>query len=227
MSEPAPAVPSATVLVLRDGDRGLEVLMLRRHQDIVFHGGAWVFPGGRTDVADREGAADELAAARVAAAREAHEEADLVLAADAFVPWARWVTPQALPKRFDTWFFLAAMQSDQAVQVDGGEIVEHRWLRPGDALRRQHGGELALPPPTFVTLVQLLPHRDVTSLLAATEARLPPAFEPRPQACPGGFVSVYREDAGYESGDLDRDGPRHRLWAVDSGWRYEDSWRPR
>ena len=49
---PAPAKPSASVVVVRDGAEALEVLMLRRNEKIAFHGGAWVFPGGRVDAED-------------------------------------------------------------------------------------------------------------------------------------------------------------------------------
>src|SRR5436305_1735323 len=66
MSEPASDVevqPAATVMLVRDagtggrqGGRGLEVLMLRRHPESVFAADAWVFPGGRVDAGDRSGA---------------------------------------------------------------------------------------------------------------------------------------------------------------------------
>ena len=48
----SPAIDAATVVVLRDGDEGLETLMLRRNSKIAF-GGMWVFPGGRVDDTDR------------------------------------------------------------------------------------------------------------------------------------------------------------------------------
>ena len=72
-SEP---VQAATVVLLRDGDEGLETLMLKRNSKIAF-GGMWVFPGGRVDDgdADPQAPSDELGTARRAAVREAAEEA--------------------------------------------------------------------------------------------------------------------------------------------------------
>ena len=57
-----PALPAATVVVLRDGADGPETLMLRKNSKIAF-GGMWVFPGGKVDEADWEGADDAVAAA--------------------------------------------------------------------------------------------------------------------------------------------------------------------
>ena len=103
---PVPAKPSASVVIVRDGERSLEVLMVRRNQKIVFHGGAWVFPGGRVDAGDEQPAPNtELATARRAAMREAFEETGLAVAADKMLPFAHWTTPEGLPKRFATWFF--------------------------------------------------------------------------------------------------------------------------
>ena len=90
MAAPAPAVPAATLVLVRDGPAGLEVLMLKRHENTVFSG-ALVFPGGRLDPEDE---ADGLIARcrpvagvdraalgyRVAAIRECYEEAHLLLA---------------------------------------------------------------------------------------------------------------------------------------------------
>src|SRR3546814_2093543 len=76
-AEIPPAIPAATVVLLRDGDEGLETLMLHRTSQVAF-GGMWVFPGGRVDPEDRRHEdPDEEAAARRAAAREAKEECDM------------------------------------------------------------------------------------------------------------------------------------------------------
>ena len=50
----AVAAPAATVVLIRDGEQGLEVLLARRSSQLAFHGGAWVFPGGLVDRGDRE-----------------------------------------------------------------------------------------------------------------------------------------------------------------------------
>ena len=68
-----PPIPAATVVLLRDGEPGLEVLMLKKNSKITF-GGMWVFPGGKIDEEDRALATDDDAAACVAAVRETHEE---------------------------------------------------------------------------------------------------------------------------------------------------------
>jgi 8-oxo-dGTP pyrophosphatase MutT (NUDIX family) len=225
MSDHAPVVahPAATVVLLRDRGDGCEALLVRRNAQLAFHGGAWVFPGGRLDAQDYAGVADPtdmMAAARNAAVREALEEAGVTIARDALIALSRWVTPEGLPKRFDTWFF-AARALDERVQVDGGEIHEHRWLRPESALAAQRGGEIELPPPTFVTLTGLAAYRNVTQALDAIAAAGVETFEPRLQVVPGGACTLYADDAGYHDGDVDRPGPRHRLVMLESGWRYE------
>ena len=141
IGEPQPAVPAATVILLRDGPTGLETLMLRRASKLAFAGGLWVFPGGRVDDADRVGLdpEDSHGAARRAAVREAAEEADLEVDVDGLVTLAHWEPPPQTPKRFATWFFLAAAPSG-AVTVDGGEITEHTWARPADVIERREIG---------------------------------------------------------------------------------------
>ena len=94
--EGTPPVLAATVILLRDGESGLEALMLRRNSKIVF-GGMWVFPGGRLDAEDWTGIAegDELEASRRAASREAMEESGLAIAPEAMVPFSHWTPPAA------------------------------------------------------------------------------------------------------------------------------------
>ncbi len=217
-----PALPAATVVLLRDGARGLEVLYLRRSAQVDFHGGAWVFPGGRLDPQDYPADAREdlERAARRAAVREAREESGLEVHADDLVHFAHWTTSQGAPKRFSTWFFAGCADGD-AVRVDGGEISDARWLRPDEALAAQRAREMELPAPTFVTSLGLSAFADAKAVLAAWSARPPEPFLPRIHAHAEGRVSLYQQDTAYADGDLDRSGPRHRLWMLKSGWRYE------
>jgi 8-oxo-dGTP pyrophosphatase MutT (NUDIX family) len=231
MSEPdemPAAIPAATVVLLRDGEAGLETLMLRRNARLEFAGGMWVWPGGRLDPDDYAGGEpsddpDLLeAAARRAAVREAAEEADLAVDLDALVWFAHWTPPPIAPKRFATFFF-AAPAPLGAVHIDGGEIHGHAWLTPADAMRRRNALELELSPPTWITLEQLLPFASTSAALAGLRARPPEWFATRFASVDGGAVALYHGDAGYEDEDADRPGGRHRLWMLEDGWRYERS----
>src|SRR5690606_9484735 len=74
-TSPAAASPAATVILVRERPAsGLEVLLVQRAAQLSFHGGAWVFPGGRVEGAELA-LGDELGAARLAARRETFEEA--------------------------------------------------------------------------------------------------------------------------------------------------------
>jgi 8-oxo-dGTP pyrophosphatase MutT (NUDIX family) len=216
------AHPSATIVLVRDVAEGLQVLLVRRNAKLKFHGGAWVFPGGRIDPSDHlpERPDDLLAAARRAAVRELREEASLDLDVESLHAISRWITPEILPKRFDTWFFLAPATSYDVV-VDGGEIHEYRWVTPRDALEDQKAGAIELPPPTFVTLTELAGYSTVTDALDVLQASAPRAFTPRICTIEGGACSLYEGDAGYDLLDPDAPGHRHRLWLMKSGWRYE------
>lgn len=218
-----PPRPAATVVLLRDGPSGLEALMLRRNSRIAF-GGMWVFPGGRVDPEDRVGQ-DELAGARRAAVREALEESGLVVDETSLVPFSHWTPPAVTPRRFLTWFFVArAPQAD--VTIDGGEIHEHAWLAPADALAQRDKGEIELAPPTFVTLWELARSATVEDALARASAREPERFETVIGRTERGVVTMWHGDAGYDSAEPDAAGPRHRLWMRDDGWRYERSDTP-
>jgi 8-oxo-dGTP pyrophosphatase MutT (NUDIX family) len=79
----------------------------------------------------------------------------LLLAFDELVPYAHWITPEGMPKRFDTWFFLAAAPPEQAGVHDGRESTDSIWLSPREALAGGESGRFKLPFPTTRNLIKL------------------------------------------------------------------------
>ncbi len=234
------AVAAATVVVARDGSAGLEVLLLQRHRDLSFAGGAWVFPGGRVDPADfgpdgpghtggpgdpgrRDGPGSPglTDAERTAAIRECAEEAGIALDPATLHRWSHWTPPLRQGKRFSTAFFVAGAPDDlDGVTIDETEIVAHRWSAPAAALEDQAAGSLVLTPPTFITLVQLSQHTGLDDLLRAAPSRPVEHFTTRIAIEGDAVCALYHGDVAYESLDLSADGPRHRLQMAPGPWRY-------
>lgn len=142
---------AATVVLLRDGELGLEVLLAERPHDRGSYAGAWVFPGGAVDAEDAAGSRTPLDAARTAAVRETREEIGLTLDLGELVPFSQWTPPRGAPKQLRTTFF-AVRVPDGEIRPAPDEVVAVAWLRPVDALERHAAGEMTLWPPTWVTL---------------------------------------------------------------------------
>ena len=206
-------------MVVRDAASGIETLMLKRNERGAF-GGMWVFPGGRVDDDDVDptGPDDDMAAARRAAAREAFEEAALVLDPAAMVALSHWRPPSSVPKGFATWFFVAA-GSDADVEIDGAEIHEHAWLAPAEVLRRRDAGAVTLAPPTFVTLTVLARHTTVAGLLASLHDATPERFHTQIGRDGETNTAFWHGDESYEAAP-GPPGGRHRLSMATDGWRY-------
>lgn len=224
------AIPAASVILLRDGSQGPEVLMLRRTSKASFAPDAWVFPGGRIDPGDGADATS-MEAARQGAARETVEEAGVIVDPQALVPFSQWCPPPESPKRFLTWLFVARAPLADEVTVDGGEITAHEWVRPADAIAARDEGRISLLPPTWVTLWELARRETVADVLAAAGSGEPPYFETHIAFLPReddpakqDVVSLWAGDAGYEERDPSVPGPRHRLRMGDPPWRYERTW---
>jgi 8-oxo-dGTP pyrophosphatase MutT (NUDIX family) len=218
----AAAAPAATVVLLRDGEAGLEVLLGRRSSKLAFHGGAWVFPGGRIDPEDYGDAPDDLlGAARRAAAREAKEEAGVDVDPDTLVHISNWTTPDISPKRFATWFFVGPVAGGNEV-ADGAETEALQWFGPEEALAARAAGEIELAPPQYVTLLALTSYTTVAAARRGLADGEVIDFTPRFHFLDGGgAVCVYREDVAYEDlGRIDAEGPRHRLYLRDDSWDY-------
>jgi 8-oxo-dGTP pyrophosphatase MutT (NUDIX family) len=166
---PATPRPAASLILLRRGgrhsERGVEVLLVRRSTEARFMPGVWVFPGGTVDEAD---GADEEAAARACAVRELEEEAGVVLADDAeLLAWSRWITPEMVPVRFDTRFYVALAPPHSPPRPDGAEVTEAAWITPRAALEGDRAGELSLVFPTIKHLEALLPYSRAEEVLDA------------------------------------------------------------
>jgi 8-oxo-dGTP pyrophosphatase MutT (NUDIX family) len=167
---------AATVIVLRGGGDGLEVLLVRRTPQARFMGGVWVFPGGAVDAGEGEGDA----AHRVAAVRELEEEAGIVLDdPGALVKFSRWITPAEVVVRFDTHFFLAPMPDGQEATIDGDEIVDQGWFTPADALAAHERGDIELVFPTIKHLEQLGGFESAAALLDYARDRRVGPVQPR------------------------------------------------
>jgi 8-oxo-dGTP pyrophosphatase MutT (NUDIX family) len=175
-SRPALPAAAATVVLVRPGPHGLEVLLTRRPATMAFAADAWVFPGGRVDARDvREesspptGLTGPQAAARLAgtlppadalahhaaAVRETEEETGIRIDEADLVALSRWVTPESLPRRFDVRFFAVPVPAGTRIARDSAEVAAATWITPRAALEAARAGAMSMLLPTLVTLEQL------------------------------------------------------------------------
>jgi 8-oxo-dGTP pyrophosphatase MutT (NUDIX family) len=167
---------AATVILLRGGADGLEVLLAQRNPQARFMGGAWVFPGGAVSAEDGDGEPGRKAAA----IRELNEETGVAIDDPAgLVAFSRWITPAVVKIRYDTWFFLAMAPDGVEPQVDGREMVDARWLAPADALAAARSGEIMLVFPTIKHLEQLSRFRSAQALMEHARTRTVKPVQPR------------------------------------------------
>jgi len=82
-----------------------------------------------------------------------------------------WITPEALPKRYSTRFFLAAMPADQSALHCGGELTDSCWIRAGEALRAEREGSMLMHFPTIMTLESLALHESLNAMLRWAASR--------------------------------------------------------
>ena len=245
---PAPIIPAATILLVRDGAMGLEVFMVVRHHQIDFASGALVFPGGKVDAQDGsvtdlcdgiEGLSEGDIAMQVGAVREAFEECGVLLArdesgaiitgerlsllqderaklnagelglraflereslrlaCDLLVPFAHWITPEMMPKRFDTKFYLVDAPKDQLLHHDGYESVDSIWISPKAALEGNRDGTYTIIFPTRLNVELLAESDTVDTALAASRARNIVTVLPWTEQREDGNYLCIPSDAGY------------------------------
>ncbi|MET0812965.1 MAG: NUDIX domain-containing protein, partial [Microbacterium sp.] len=200
-----PAIPvAATVVLVRDGVDGPEVLLIERPDRGSF-AGAWVFPGGKLEPVDA-GDGEEVDAARRAAVRETWEETGLVLDPDGLEVLSVWDPPPGIALRIRTWFFVGRAPAAE-LALSAHEAVDAEWVRPADLLARHARGGVTLYPPTWVTLHSL--EADTTADALVDRVRLADVESFETVARPGPTL-LWRGDAEYDD-EADDASRRHRI----------------
>jgi 8-oxo-dGTP pyrophosphatase MutT (NUDIX family) len=108
---------------------------------------------------------------------------------DLLVPWARWVTPEFEPRRFDTYFFVAALPDGQDPRDLSGEADRTAWVTAAEAER------LPMLPPTRVTVRELAAYPGIDAVLGADRDAARPV-EPRLARGPDGALGLLVSRSG-------------------------------
>ncbi len=181
---------AASVIAARDGEPGLEVLVLERGARSRFLPGYVAFPGGSVDPGDAELAArwfgDAEESARACAVRELLEEVGLALAADGLgesggrsldalaaapprieqlTELAHWVAPVQVPVRFDARYFAVRAPNGLRVVPDGGETADAWWVSPRALVEDWRAERRKLYWPTSFTIRAIADCTSVDELL--------------------------------------------------------------
>ena len=122
----------------------------------------------------------------------------LVLTLDELVPYAHWITPIGMPKRFDTWFFLAAAPPEQVGAHDGKESTDSVWLSPREALAGGESGRFKLPFPTTRNLIKLGKQPSVKAALEDSRGKPVVTVMPVMTRLNGGRQLRIPLEAGYD-----------------------------
>lgn len=158
----------------------------------VFEEAGVLLAEGATDTGGEGWEADR----RRLVAREVHlaellARRGLVLRSELLGAWARWVTPEFEPRRFDTYFFVAALPEGQLTRDVSGEADLTMWMRPADVVACYEAGQIAMLPPTVVMLRELAGYPDIAAVLAvAAERDAATAVMPRAEIAPDGTVRL-------------------------------------
>lgn len=122
--------------------------------------------------------------------------AGLVPATDQLFYFARWITPIANPRRWDTRFLIGRMPAGQQPVVDGTETVSCTWFSPRAALAAYEAGRIVLIPPTVRTLDDLARFPSVDAVLDDAARRIVRAVTPELVEDAAGVAIRYPDNTG-------------------------------
>lgn len=126
-------------------------------------------------LADAERKRQELLAGTIAF-RDLVREAPLDLTK--LVWTSRWITPAGIPKRFDTYFFLATVSRDVIATAEQNEVVDVTWIDPQAALDKHAAREMQMVFPTLRNLEAITGFHDTATLLDSRRDAVIEAIEP-------------------------------------------------
>jgi len=161
-------------------------------------------PRGSNNLVDAKQAAEIAGRHRAALAErkttflDVLTESHMVLALDELVPYARWITPESMPKRYDTWFFLAAAPPDQFGMHDGRESTDSLWLSAREAVAGGESGRFKLPFPTTRNLIKLGKQPNVKAAIEDAKRSTVVAVMPELMRLNGGRQLRIPREAGYD-----------------------------
>jgi len=127
------------------------------------------------------------------------EAEDLEIATELMTPYAHWITPTFVPKRFDTWFFLAEAPEDQVALHDGSESTDSVWIGPQEAIEEAKAGKRTLVHATTKNLELLAEGKTVAGAIAAARARKIVTVLPWVEVKDGKKFLHIPEGAGYRN----------------------------
>ena len=127
------------------------------------------------------------------------EGEDLELATDLMTPYAHWITPTFVPKRFDTWFYLAEAPEDQLALHDGSESTDSVWIGAQEAIDEAKAGKRTLVHATTKNLELLAEGVTVTGALSQASERKIVTVQPWVEERDGKKFLHIPEGAGYRN----------------------------
>lgn len=123
---------------------------------------------------------------------------NLVLLPQTLVPFAHWITPPVVPKRFDTHFFVIEAPVDHIALHDGHESVDSVWIKPAKVIEEGDAGRRTVIFPTRMNVQKLGRARTVAEALAnARTGKIVTVMPKMMQGENGAYLKI-PEEAGYD-----------------------------
>lgn len=144
---------------------------------------------------------------------------DMVVLPELLIPYAHWITPEIVPQRFSTRFFLAEMpHHGQNAVTDKDELTSSLWVTPGEALQMYTAGKIAMMPPTLKTLEEMAEFISLDELFAAARNRK--IYPIMPQPMKGGLKLPHDPEYSIERYKQPaRPGETSRFLATEGIWQ--------
>lgn len=112
--------------------------------------------------------------------KEIAQRESLFFPLPALLPYAHWITPEIMPKRFTTRFFLTRLPDGQKATTDSDELTDLLWVTPQDALHMHINKEIMLMPPTIKTMEELTAYSSIDALFSGARRRTIYPILPQP-----------------------------------------------